>query len=186
MALWSPAPVTGGKMPVLQPRASFPQGWKQSRSIWVLPGAAFDWKYKAHETPFTSPISGSLDIYLTVIKRNPSRRREPSLCLAVMHMGSKKCHNKGRRDSQEQDKNFSPVLHPPAPHREPTSDAMVTSQPFIIRSFSKSTWGIGGVCHSWIIPSPKVNLLHKEFLQSKSNPLESLKKMLNPKQLYKS
>lgn len=55
------APVTRDKMPALKPRVIYiqkdgllPMRAGQSRSIWVLPSTAFDWKYKDLKTPFTN------------------------------------------------------------------------------------------------------------------------------------
>lgn len=121
----------------------------QPRSSLVLP----DGKYKPDETPFTSPCPWEPWHLSHCDQREPKdriAREDPALpLLAVMQTGSKRCLYKARHDSQEQGKNCSPVLRPPTPHRERTSDVMAAPQPFLRRDFSKLTQ-VTGAGDGWV------------------------------------
>lgn len=160
-------PVTGGKMPALKPRATgtpvdrvLPTGPEAEQVNLGAPWCCLWWEIQAWWNPLHQPLSLGAVTFIPLwskgTKGQNSQREDPALpLLAVMQTGSKRCLYKARRGSQEQGKNCSPVLRPPTPHRERTSDVMAAPQPFLRRDFSKLThgWqglGVGG-CHSGII-----------------------------------
>lgn len=124
--LEGPEPFTPRRM------TSFPQG---QLNLGAPPHAAYDWKYKAHETPFTNlhvwePSRGSHGDQKESNYRT-AQRAEVALPLPGNNANviQGKCDPRnfnGRHDSQEQDRNFSPIRPQAAPPRESTCHVTAT------------------------------------------------------------